>query len=132
MDADRIVAEYLAAITTADTDRMLVLFAEDAVVHSPLYGEQPATEFYPKLFADTEQAVLTPRGVTSGTTASGGALVMFLFSFDWTLVGGADRVVFDVVDVLELDDHAHITSLRIVYDTFGTREAFGRATGAGS
>ena len=35
---------------------MLALFADGAIVHSPLYGTLPAAEFYPTLFADTSSA----------------------------------------------------------------------------
>ena len=82
---------YLDALARADLAAMLVLFSEDALVHSPLYGPAPASEFYPALFSDTSQALLTLLGVTHGAKADGG----------WRLPSGR-RAPFDVVDVLEL------------------------------
>lgn len=45
-----LVTAYLNALGASDLDAMLALFADDAVVHSPLYGTLPAREFYPGLF----------------------------------------------------------------------------------
>jgi hypothetical protein len=123
-----IVAAYLAAVEAGDADAMLALFAERAVVHSPLYGTLPASEFYPQLFADTGSSDLTLLGTMRGTSVEGAALLSFLFHFDWVLPNGT-RAPFDVVDVAELDDAGLIQSLRIVYDTVTVRPAFESDTG---
>jgi hypothetical protein len=128
---DDLVARYLRALGDSDLPGMLDLFADGAVVHSPLYGELPASEFYPKLFADTGAATLTLRGSMRGESVSGIPLVSFLFRFDWTLPNGT-RAPFDVVDVAELDPTGRITSLRIVYDTVDVRPAFEADTGRNS
>ena len=57
------VETYLSAVREADVERVLSLFAPDAVVHSPLYGVMAPTEFYPTLFADTSEANLELRSV---------------------------------------------------------------------
>jgi hypothetical protein len=126
--SDDLVARYLAAVTASDLEGMLSLFADGAVVHSPLYGDLPATDFYPALFADTGAAHLTLLGTMHGASTAGRPLVSFLFHFDWTLADGT-AAPFDVVDVAELDDAGRITSLRIVYDTVSVRPAFEKATG---
>ncbi len=118
-----IVAAYLDAVETADLDAMLALFAEGAVVHSPLYGTLPATEFYPALFADTGSSDLTLLGTMRGTSVDGAALLSFLFHFDWVLPNGT-RAPFDVVDVAEVDDDGLIRSIRIIYDTVTVRPPF--------
>ncbi len=123
-----IVAAYLRAVEDGDVDAMLALFADGAVVHSPLYGALPATEFYPALFADTSSATLTLLGTMRGTSADGRALLSFLFHFDWVLPGGT-AAPFDVVDVAELDDDGLISDLRIIYDTVDVRPAFEADTG---
>ncbi len=123
-----IVAAYLKALGDGDVDAMLALFAEGAIVHSPLYGTLPAAEFYPTLFADTSSAKLTLLGTMRGTTVAGGALLSFLFHFDWSLPGGT-VAPFDVVDIAELDDDGLISSIRIVYDTVDVRPAFEADTG---
>ena len=42
-DVHPIVGAYLRAVENADLDAMLALFADSAIVHSPLYGTLPAT-----------------------------------------------------------------------------------------
>ena len=129
--SDELVARYLKALGEADVPRMLDLFADDAIVHSPLYGDLPATEFYPALFADTGAAELTLLGTMRGESVAGRAMISFLFHFDWQLPGGT-HAPFDVVDVAELDDSGRIASLRIVYDTVTVRPAFEADTGKSS
>ena len=128
---DDLVARYLRALGDADLAGMLELFTEDAIVHSPLYGDLPASEFYPALFADTGAAQLTLLGTMRGESVAGRAMISFLFHFDWTLPGGT-RAPFDVVDVAELDDSGRIGSLRIIYDTVAVRPAFEADTGKSS
>jgi hypothetical protein len=123
-----IVAAYLRAVEEADVAGMLALFSDGAIVHSPLYGDLPATEFYPALFADTGSATLTLLGTMRGTSVEGRALLSFLFHFDWVLPNGT-AAPFDVVDVAELDDDGLISSIRIVYDTVDVRPAFEADTG---
>jgi hypothetical protein len=128
MTPGQLADAYLAALEAADVARVLALFADNAVVHSPLYGPVPAAEFYPALFSDTSRASLTLRGVTSGTSTAGASLVGLWFHFAWRLGDGRDAP-FDVVDMLELDPDGLITSLHILYDTVEVRPAFEAAAG---
>ncbi len=121
--ADALVAAYLHALRTADAGLAVSLFTEDGIVHSPLYGPQPAGEFYPALFADTSQASLTLKCVMSGADQAGQTTVSFLFHFDWRLPSGA-AAPFDVVDVATLAPDGKIKDLHIIYDTVDVRPAF--------
>ncbi|MFJ8357355.1 nuclear transport factor 2 family protein [Streptomyces sp. NPDC093984] len=129
MTTAELVSAYLDGLERADTEAVLALFAPGAMVHSPLYGPRPATEFYPELFADTSRSRLTLLGVTEGRTHQGAALISFWFHFDWRLPSGA-AAPFDVVDLAELDEDGRITTLRIVYDTVEVRPVFERETGS--
>ena len=120
-DAD-FVSRYLDALAAADVDRVLELFAADAVVHSPLYGELAASDFYPLLFADTSESRLRLRATMSGEY-EGIPVVSFWFDFDWVLANGSPAP-FSVVDVAELDREGKIAVLRIIYDTAPIRAAF--------
>jgi ketosteroid isomerase-like protein len=124
MTARTLAATYLAALESGDLRALLALFHPEAIVHSPLYGPSPATEFYPKLLADTGRSELHLRGVTQGER-----LVGIWFRFDWTLPSGAPAG-FECVDMLELDDQGLIKTLRIFYDTVTTRAAFEHETGS--
>ncbi|RZS36890.1 ketosteroid isomerase-like protein [Herbihabitans rhizosphaerae] len=118
-----LVSRYLDALERSDLDAVLALFAPDAVVHSPLYGERPPAEFYPELFADTSAAKLTLHGVMEGRTRDGAPLVSFWFHFDWRLPSGV-AAPFDVVDLAELAEDGRIAALRILYDTVDVRPSF--------
>jgi ketosteroid isomerase-like protein len=122
MTGRTLAEEYLSAMERGDLDAILALFHPDATVHSPLYGPLPATEFYPRLLADTGRSELHLRGVTQD-----GPLVGIWFRFDWTLLSGSPAD-FECVDMLELENGL-ITALHIFYDTATNRPAFEQETG---
>jgi SnoaL-like protein len=126
--ADDLVATYLRSLADADSALAVSLFAEDGVVHSPLYGSRPARDFYPQLFADTSEARLTLRSVMSGKDRAGRTTVSFWFHFDWRLPSGA-AAPFDTVDVATLGTDGRIKELHVVYDTVDVRPAFEAETG---
>ncbi|MFK0202422.1 nuclear transport factor 2 family protein [Streptomyces lavendulae] len=128
MTAAELVSAYLDALERADVEAVLRLFAPDAMVHSPLYGPKPATEFYPELFADTSRSHLTLLAVMEGRNQQGTQLVSFWFHFDWRLPSGV-AAPFDVVDLAELSQDGRIAELRIVYDTVNVRPVFEGETG---
>ena len=121
--ADDLVAAYFHALTTADAELAVSLFAVGGRVHSPLYGPRPAAEFYPALFADTSRANLTLKSVMRGEDANSAPTVSFWFHFDWRLPSGA-AAPFDVVDVATLAPDGKIQELHIIYDTVDVRPAF--------
>ncbi len=133
--ADELVAAYLRALSAADADLAVSLFTDGGLVHSPLYGTQPAAEFYPALFEDTSQANLTLKSVMTGHDQDGAITVSFWFHFDWRLPSG-EAAPFDVVDVATLGPDGRIEQLHIVYDTVDVRPAFeadvGRSSWRGS
>lgn len=129
--ADDLVATYLRAITTADVDLAISLFAQDGAVHSPLYGPCLASDFYPLLFADTTQANLTLKSVMLGEDLTRATTVSFWFHFDWRLPSGAEAP-FDVVDVATLAPGGKIQDLHIIYDTIDIRPAFEADVGRSS
>jgi len=122
------VDTYLSALREADVERVLSLFAPDAVVHSPLYGPLAPSDFYPRLFADTSAANLELRSVMHGRDTTGVRTMSFWFHFDWRLPSGAAAPI-DVIDAVTLDDDGRFTSLHILYDTVDVRPAFEAETG---
>lgn len=116
------VDDYLAALEAADVQRILSLFTTDAVIHSPLYGDMPAKDFYPALFADTAESKLALKAVLHGEH-DGTATVAFWFDFGWTLANGSPAP-FSVVDIAKLNSDGLITELHIIYDTAPIRTLF--------
>src|SRR5688572_10142452 len=81
LPADELVATYLRALSAADAPLAISLFADGGLIHSPLYGPLPATEFYPALFADTSRADLTLKSVMQGIDQEGAHTLSFWFHF---------------------------------------------------
>lgn len=121
--ADALVETYLRALNSADAELALTLFTDDGVVHSPLYGPQPANDFYPALFADSSRSNVTLKSVMTGRDEAGASVISFWFHFDWRLASGK-AAPFDVVDVATLGSDGLIESLHIVYDTVHVRPVF--------
>jgi hypothetical protein len=122
-----LIDEYLAPLEVGDAERVLVLFAPDGIVHSPLYGSVPARQFYPTLFADTAESKLTFRRVFRDDREA----VAFWFDFGWVLADGTPAP-FTVVDIAELTEDGLIANLHIIYDTSPIRGDFEQAHEAGS
>ena len=122
---------YLRALSTANAGLAVSLFADDGIVHSPLYGSLPAGAFYPALFEDTSQANLTLKSVMSGEDQIGQTTVSFWFHFDWRLPSGA-AAPFDVMDVATLAPDGRIKDLHIIYDTVDVRPAYEAEVGRSS
>ncbi|MCB1356866.1 MAG: nuclear transport factor 2 family protein [Maritimibacter sp.] len=106
---------YLAGLDAGDLDAVLALFAPGAEVVSPLYGTQPARDFYAALFADTEASNTELLNIFDSSD-TGGAVALH-FRYGWTLADG--KVVnFEVVDVIELTPARDaFAKLTIIYDT---------------
>jgi hypothetical protein len=120
--ADVLVKTYLRALSDADAALAIGLFTPDGIVISPLYGELPARDFYPVLFADTAESVLSLRKTL---LSPDGSTLAFWFDFGWVLADGTPAP-FTVVDVAELDEHGLISRLHIVYDTHPIRDSWTR------
>lgn len=116
---------YLSALARADLPAVLALFADDGVVHSPLYGTKPAREFFEGLFADTARSILTPKAVFLDEDGTGLALH---FDYEWTL-GNGEIVRFEVVDVFRLAADDRFATMTIIYDTAPLRAAFEASRG---
>lgn len=119
---DELVNTYLRALGSGDSALAISLFTSDGSVHSPLYGEMAASDFYPTLFAHTAQSTLRLRK-TLHSAEEDDRTIGFWFDFDWTLADGVPAP-FTVLDVAELNDDGLITDLHIVYDTHPIRASW--------
>lgn len=117
MDVEHLLTRYLACLETGRYEDIVQLFTEDAVVHSPLYGEVRAAHFYRELLKDTQQSKITVLHVFSSQEA--GAVH---FVYEWVLKDGTP-VSFECVDVIEVSQ-GKIKNLTIIYDTYGIRTSF--------
>ena len=114
--------QYLDALNEGNLEKVLSLFAPDAVVVSPLYGEILATTFYNGLFADTNRSETKLLNIFD--SSSGNSSLAIYFHYSWTLKNG--KVVnFECVDIIEISsDTKKINKLKIIYDTAPLRADF--------
>jgi hypothetical protein len=115
---DKIKA-YFQALESGVCDQTLALFTADAIVNSPLFGEMVASEFYKKLFANTNRSKVTLKEVFFSNTNATNATAHFVC--DWVLKDGTPAP-FECVDIFEFDPVSNkIQSLKIIYDTHSIR-----------
>ncbi len=119
---DEHIRTYLRGLEAGDYEQLSALFAEGAMVHSPLYGKVPAREFYRQLLNDSAASRIR---LIHTFHQAGGRRSAAYFVYEWTLADGS-RLAFDCVDLFEWDAAGKISELRIIYDTSLTRPAFER------
>ncbi len=108
---------YIDFLQRGSLQDLLGLFAENARVDSPLYGEMKADDFYRELGNDTANSELKLKGIFEEKDSDSIALY---FNYKWTMKNN-ELVEFDVVDIIEFDESNQIIKLKIIYDTFKSR-----------
>lgn len=111
---------YLEYLGSADVVGLRSLFASNATVNSPLYGELSAVEFYDRLLQDTTASTLQLHHQWYDEKSLRGAL---FFAYGWEMANG-QFAQFDVVDIIQFNAQGEIEALQIIYDTQATRTAW--------
>lgn len=118
-----LIESYLHYLHSGDTQGILELFEEDAIVYSPFLGRVEAEPFFHKLAETTANSTITEFDVFGSLNDSRCATAFF--RYDWKLKDGTN-VAFDCVDVFEFNEtDDKISSLTIIYDTFPVRQKVG-------
>lgn len=120
MELKETIKKYLNTLQKSDYENLINLFAPNAIVHSPLYGEIEAKKFYKDLFKDTNKSIISLKDIFMSEDGSKGAVN---FLYDWTLSDGSP-VSFDCVDIFKFNSEGKIEELTIIYDTSQTRPKF--------
>lgn len=114
--------KYINYLENDDIENVINLFNKKGIVDSPLYGTKKAKEFYHELSNDTTNSKLHLLGIFEEKDTSSIALY---FTYKWTLKNN-EKVEFDVVDIIDFDEHNKISKLNIIYDTVISRELLGK------
>ena len=122
MSISEIIQSYFHALERGDEYATLQLFAENAIVVSPLYGRMKATDFFEQLFEDTAQSLITLIQIFKGAKTRS---VAAHIRYRWTMED-EEPISFEAVDIFEFDSQRKIFKLTIIYDTAFVREAFER------
>jgi hypothetical protein len=110
--------QYFQSLQQGNVAAICQLFAKDVIVDSPLYGQKHHRDFYTELMEDSGSSSIEMKRIFSDPESRDLAI---WFRYDWGLDNG-ERVVFEGVDVFELDEAGKIKKLTIIYDTVNTRE----------
>ncbi len=109
--------QYFRSLQAGDVEAICELFSENGMVHSPLYGIKHHRDFYTELMEDSGDSAIDLKRIF--VDEEKGDLAIW-FRYDWGLENGK-RVVFEGVDVFELNEEGKIERLTIIYDTINTR-----------
>lgn len=115
------IYSYFKGLETNDANAIMSVFAGNAMVHSPLYGDQLASVFYTKLLADTKQSDITLLNIFESVENKYTAAVHF--KYHWILADGTPTH-FECVDIFKFDETGKIADMTIIYDTAKLRPAF--------
>lgn len=118
MSTKDIANTYLEYLEQGEVEKVIDLFDENGIVDSPIYGIKTASEFYRELNNDTSNSELTLKGIFEQKDSYNLALY---FTYNWTLKNN-EKVVFDVVDIIEFNSNHKIQKLKIIYDTVISRK----------
>lgn len=114
----QLVRQYFQSLQQGNVVAICQLFATDGIVDSPLYGQKHHRDFYTELMEDSGTSTIALKRIFEDSES--GDLAIW-FRYDWGLDNG-ERVVFEGVDVFELDEAGKIKKLTIIYDTVNTRQ----------
>ena len=91
-------------------------------MNSPLYGKIEASRFYKDLFLDTKNSKIVLKNIFLGAENPNSAAAHFVYT--WVMKDGAVNQ-FECVDIFEFEPGSKkIVSLKIIYDTYETRQNF--------
>ena len=121
IDLKDTIYTYFKGLETGNHELITSVFSENAMIHSPLYGDQPAVEFYTKLFADTNQSDITLLNIFESVDNNYTAAVHF--KYHWILKDGTPTH-FECVDVFKFDENGRVADMTIIYDTAKLRTSF--------
>lgn len=119
MEIIEVVKSYLEALRRGSYEDIVRLFADDAVVVSPLYGRVRARDFYRELLEDTGRSEITLLNLFVCVDKSSVAAAHFRYT--WTLRDGSSTS-FECVDIFELAEDGRIEKLTIIYDAHKARQ----------
>lgn len=115
---------YLTAMESGDLEALLSLFTDDATATSPIFGKQPARDFYSNVMRITSARSMVLKGIFTGASDLTRAAIHIAYT---RTVGKGKPATIEGVDVFELTgDLSKFASVTIIYDTAPVRSDFDR------
>ena len=116
-----IIEQYLDSLESGNAEKMTRLFSDDAIIHSPLYGNVLAKVFFKRLFSDTHRSEITLLNLFNSLDKPD--LYAAQFRYTWILKSGA-LTSFECMDIFQFNERDKITEMTIIYDTYQIRDEF--------
>lgn len=121
---EELCRSYLTAVESGDLEALLTNFADGATASSPIFGKQPARDFYAYVMRVTSDRSMTLRTIFVGASDTSRAAIHVAYT---RTVGSGKPATIEVVDVFELtEDFSKFAAVTIIYDTAPVRSDFQR------
>lgn len=112
---------YFKGLEKGDTHMVLDVFAENALIHSPLYGDVYARDFYTESSAGMLQSDIALLNIFESKEQVNTAAVHFKYHM---VLQDGTPAHFECVDIFKFDEAGKIADMTIIYDTAKLRTAF--------
>jgi hypothetical protein len=121
---EKLCRSYLTAMESGDLEALLANFADDATATSPIFGRQPARDFYSYVMRVTSARSMALKTIFIGASEPSRAAIHVAYT---RTVESGKSATIEVVDVFDLtEDHSKFTAVTIIYDTAPVRSDFDR------
>ena len=121
---EKLCRSYLTAMESGDLEALLANFANDATAISPIFGRQPARDFYSYVMRVTSARSMALRTIFIGASEPSRAAIHVAYT---RTVEGGKSATIEAVDVFDLtEDHSKFAAVTIIYDTAPVRSDFDR------
>ena len=121
---EKLCRSYVASMESGDLEALLANFADDATATSPIFGKQPARDFYSYVLREISNRTMVLKTVFVGASDPSRAAIHNSYT---RTVGSNKPATIEGVDVFELTrDGSKFAAVTIIYDTAPVRSDFDR------
>jgi len=121
---EKLCRSYVTSLESGDLEALLANFANDAMATSPIFGKQPARDFYSYVLREISDRSMVLRTIFIGASDSSRAAIHVSYT---RTVGSGKPATIEGVDVFELtEDRGKFAAVTIIYDSAPVRSDFDR------
>jgi ketosteroid isomerase-like protein len=119
---EKMCRSYVTSMESGDLKALLANFTEDATATSPIFGRQPARDFYSYVLREISGRSMVLRTIFVGASDPARAAIHVAYT---RTVGSGKPATIEGVDVFELtEDRSKFPTVTIIYDSAPVRSDF--------
>lgn len=119
---EELCRSYVASLESGDLDAVLLDFTPEATATSPIFGTQPARDFYAYVLREISDRSMVVKTIFVAASDPSRAAIHFAYT---RTVGSGKPATIEGVDLFELtDDGSKFAAVTIIYDTAPVRSNF--------